>query len=441
LLLAAVLVLSGLPAWCQVDTSATDAGSADADDVPMLVPPPVSSQSYPTEFAGEAEKNYLLGGLTIGSAYSSNVTRTSNPVGDMSYSIWPTIAIRRVTPQLRLALSYSPGFTVYQKTSGYNQANQDLSLHLEYRMTPNLSVNVQEAFQKLSNIFDQPAPLVASPVSGSMPISGVGVVAPLADQIINSTAVQVTYQLGAGSMVGVSGSYGNLHYLNAEQAAGLYNLQSAGGSVFYSYQLGDKYYIGANYLYQNIRSYQSSSPSTLTQTQGVFAFLSVYLKPKFSVSISVGPQYYVGSQPPSAPVSSWSPLVIVSGAWQGRRTTVAASYSHTVSAAFGLGGIFNSNTLDASANWKISRNWTTGIEATYGNNASLTPMLVGSDGARTVIGTVSAQRALGEHANFQVGYNWTNQNYEQTARTASIPNINRVFLSLNYQFSRPLGRN
>ena len=444
LILCAALGPVCLPAWGQEETTATgtgtDADSVANDDAPLLVPPAVSNQSYPTEFAGETEQNYLRGGFTFGSAYSNNITNSTQPISDTSYSFWPTIAVNKATPQMQLALSYSPGFTIYQHTSSYNQVNQNLAFNLQYRVSPRFNISVLEGFHKSSNIFDRPTPLAVTTVSGAPPITGLGIISPLADQINNATSVQLVYQLNATSSVGVTGGFATLQYLNSQQSSGLYNSESESGSAFYSHRLGERFYVGTNYQYQNTLSYQTALPSTHAQTQTVFAFLSTYLKPSLSVSISGGPQHYAGTQPPFPPAASWSPLLIVSGAWQGQRTTLALSYSRIVSGAGGLSGVYHSTTVGASATWKVNRNWNTGVGASYGNNTALSPLFVASGGGRTILGTFSAQRTLGEHANLQFGYNWTSQNYQQFAPIGSIPNINRVFVSLSYQFTKPLQR-
>jgi hypothetical protein len=444
LLLCVAVVAACVPAFGQAETAATNTAatnttSGSGDDA-MSVPPPVSGQSYPTEFAEDPQENYWRGGFTFSSGYSSDITGGTKPIGDENYSFWGDIAVDRVTTQSHLVLNYSPGFTVYQHTSGYDQSNQNLTLDLQYRISPAINVNVHEGLQQASSVFDQPNPLLATPVSGSVPTTGASVIAPLADQINNATTAQVTYQAGESTMLGISGNFGSLHYLNLDQATGLYNSRSAGASAFYSRQLGEKYYAGVNFQYVNFLSYQTNSPSTQGETESLFAFLSIYLKPRLSVSISAGPQHYSAMQLPFPTAASWSPLLAVSTGWQGERATVAASYSHIVGGAGGLSGVFESSTVGTSAKFKLSRNWNAGVGAAYANNKSLTPLFLSSYGGRTWLGTVSAQRNLGEHANLQFGYSWTNQTYQQIVALASSPNVNRVFFSLNYQFTRPLHR-
>jgi hypothetical protein len=435
-----LLLLACTPAWCQLDTGSSDADNASTDNSQLRVPPPVSGQAYPTTFAGETESNYLSGGFTLTSAYSSDVTGGTNPIGDMSYSFWPTIAVDKVTPRLQLVLGYSPGFTIYQRSSGYNSGNQNINANFQYRISPNMTISLQEGFHKTSNIFDQPNPLSATPVSGSVPVPGVAVIAPIADQLNNTTGAQLTYQVGESSTLGAGATFNTIYYPNPEQVSDLYNSRSAGGSVFYSRRLREKYYLGVTYRYQYILSYQASSPGSQTDTQTVFMFFSVYLKPTLTVSISGGPQHYTATQPPFPASSAWSPLLTVSVGWQGQRTTLAASYSRIVSGGGGLNGAFHSNSAGASANWKMSRDWNAGVAANYTDNQTLTPLFLSSSGGRTLLGTVSAQRSLGEHASLQFGYSWTSQNYEQIMPIASAPNVNRVFVSLSYQFTRPLHR-
>jgi hypothetical protein len=434
LVIGAGLVQACLPAWGQVDTITTsDAETDTVDEGQLLIPPPVSNQSYPTEFVDEAEQNYFRVGFVFSSGYSSNVSNTSKPVGDVSYSFWPTIAVNRATSQLHLLASYSPGFTIYQKTSSYNQANQNLTLNLDDLLSPRLSMSVHEEFQQTSNVFNQPTPLTIVPVSGSPAVTSLGIVPPLADQIYNRTSAQFAYQLDATSIIGATGTFEHIQYLNSE----LYNLQAAGGTAFYSHRLGEKYYIGGSYQYVTTQSYQTGAPTTPAQLQSVLAFFSIFFRPTLSVSISGGPQHFMGTQPLSPTISSWTPLLAISCAWQGQRTTLAASYSRAVSGSGGLSGVFHSTTVSASADWKVSRNWVAAVRASYANNA---PLFVASSGERTILGTVLGQRHLSERANLELGYSWVNQNYRQIVPVTSIPNINRVFFSLNYQLIKPLQR-
>ena len=227
-----LLLLACTSAWAQVDTSSTETAADSTDEVQLHVPPPVSGQAYSSEFAGDTESNYLRGGFTFTSTYNSNIygSSGSHPVGDMSYSFWPTIALDKTTSREHLVLSYSPGFTFYQHTSALNQSNQNVAVNFQYRLSPNLTLNLQDGFYKASNVFNQPNPLSAMPVSGSASAQSVAVIAPVADQLNNMASAQLTYQVSADGMVGANGTFSELYYPNQSQASSLYSLHTDGGS-------------------------------------------------------------------------------------------------------------------------------------------------------------------------------------------------------------------
>src|SRR5580658_9227703 len=127
-------------------------------ETPMLIPPPVNGGAYPTALASETPGNYLRAGLTTNTMYSDNVFADANgrPISDVSYSIWPTIAIDRTTPRLHWGSIYSPGFTFYQRTTDRNQTDQNLALILSYRLSSHLTAILRDNLEKTSNIFNQP---------------------------------------------------------------------------------------------------------------------------------------------------------------------------------------------------------------------------------------------------------------------------------------------
>ena len=440
-----ILLLMPTAMWSQVDTNAAEVDTSPGDEVAMQAPPPVSGIAYATAFTSETDKmesNYLRGGLTITGAYSSNVSGSTTPVGGASYSLWPTLALDKNTSRAHYLFSCSPGFTFYPHTSSLNQANLNAAFAWQYRLSPNMTVSLNEAFQKTSNIFNQPDPLSGTVVSGSAPAPGQAIVPPAADQVTNSATAQITYQLDANSMIGAGGTFASLRFPNPVEVPGLFSSNSAAGSAFYSHRLLDKYYIGATYQYQNIDSYQAGTQNianTHIQTQTIFFFLSIYLKPALSLSVSAGPQRFTATQWPLPGTQSWSPLMMASIGWRGGRTSLSASYARIVTAAGGLNGAYQSNTASASARWQMTRTWSAGISASYALYNTLTPSFSQTTpGGHTLSGTASVGHPLGEHIRAQAGYSWVQQNYGGPAAISNLPNTNFTFVSISYQFARPL---
>ena len=50
------------------------------------------------------------------------------------------------------------------------------------------------------------------------------------------------------------------------------------------------------------------------------------------------------------------------------------------------------------------------------------------------------QRKLGQHFQAELGYTRLHQSYADIAAVSTFPNVNREWVSLSYEFARPLGR-
>jgi hypothetical protein len=438
----AIVLFATVRLWSQVDTNAAEATTSPADEARMLTPPPVSGAAYPTEVASKTRSNYVRAGLTFNSAYTDNLLdgTAEKPISDISYSIWPTIALDETTPRLHTVLTYSPGFTFYQRTSSYNQANQNVGVDFEYRLSPHVTVSFQDTFQKSSNVFNQPDLLAATPVLGSPQVPTAAVIAPVADRLTNVGNGGISYQFDLNSMIGASGTFTNLHYPDPTQVPGLYDSSSAGGSAFYSHRLSKKHYLGATYQYQRILAYPVGAQNE-TQTHTVFLFYTVYFKPTISLSLSGGPQHSDVAQSPQPPSQAWSPAGTASLGWQRQHTNFAASYSRIVTGGGGLLGAFHSNSANGSVRQQLTRNWNAGLTTSYAIYKNLDPLFfLSAPGGHTVSGSASLQRRVSEHLNAEVGYTRLHQSYSNIAAVSTFPNVNREWVSISYQFSRPLGR-
>ena len=429
--------------FAQEDSSgATAAASApSSSDGTMLTPPPISGQGYSMGFTSETRSNYLRGGLTFGSAYDSDATTGTNgkPIGEMSYSIWPTIALDQTRSRLHWVLTYSPGFTFYQKTSGLNQADQNLMVDFKFRLSPHVTLALRDSFQQTSNVLNQPYSDLEQPVSGGISVPNNSVVAPLAETLTNSANATLSYQFSANEMVGASGTFYNLHYPTQSQVPGLYDSSSRGGSAFYNYRLSKMHYIGATYQYQDFLSFPTAGQSE-TQTHSIFLFYTVYLKPTFSISLYGGPQYSNTVQFGTPSTTAWAPAGGGSISWQGKLTSLAASYSYAINGGGGLAGAVHSNSGSASLRRQVTRSLSAALGASYASNKLLDTLPEFSDNGHTISGNASVQRQIGEHFNVQLQYTRLHQSYNDIAAISSVPDRNVGAVRISYQFSRPLGR-
>jgi hypothetical protein len=468
--LATVLLLARVPAWTQDNPSTAPAPAAsgpqssgpastnadagmnpDNSETPMLTPPPVSGQSYPVAPVSQERSNYLRGGVTFLSAYSDNVlgstAATSAPVSDVSYSVWPTLALDETTTRLHWTLNYAPGFTFYQRTSARNEQDQNASINFQYRLSPHVTFSAVDGFQKTSNVFNQPDLAAAGAVSGGAQGDNFSVIAPIADQLRNSGTVGIAYQFAANAMVGAGGNFTNLHYPDQTEVPGLFDSESQGGSAFYAYRISSVHYIGVAYQYQRLLSFPTQGQNE-TQTDAVFPFYVFSPSKRFSISMfggpqysDIGPQFAVGGSVPLAGSQSWMPAGGASLNWQGQFTGLAVSYSHLIAGGGGLIGATKTDAANMSIRQQVARALTASLSGGYSQNTVLdVPQSVaGSTNGHLISGTASLQRMFGEHLNVQLGYSRVHQTYN-VAAIATTPDTNREFVSLSYQFSRPLGR-
>ena len=245
----------------------------------------------------------------------------------------------------------------------------------------------------------------------------------------------------------VSGTFTNLHYPNPAQVPGLYDSSSQGASAFSSLRVSKMHYFGVNYQYQRLLAYPTEGLNE-TQTHAVLFFYTLYATPTLSVSFFGGPQHSDTVQPPLPPLNiqlpaarAWTPAAGTSLSWQGRLNSVAVSYKHIISGGGGLFGAVHLDSASASIQQQIARSLSGSVAASYTQNNVLgSPLFGGATDGHTVTGTASLQKQFGEHINVQLGYTRLHQNYSNVAVLSTNPDTNRGFVSVSYQFSRPLGR-
>jgi hypothetical protein len=442
-------LLAATPVWGQLESTPFEIPTTPSDEARMLTPPPISNSAYPTSVGSQMRSNYLAAGVIFSTAYNDNVLAGggTTTVDDVIYSILPTITFDQVTPRRDLKLMFTPGFTVYQHTSALNAANQSASLNFQYRLSEHMTVSLNDFFQKSSSVFNQPYPSSGGPISGSVQTPPSGVIAPYAEQLSNITNAGINYQFAENSMIGASGIVTETNYPSPAEAAGLYNSNSVGGSAFYNRRMSSTQYAGLTYQYLRsdgnpVQSQENSANAdTSVQTNSILPFYTIYLNPTLSISLSGGAQFYDATQSSLPAVRSWTPSAAASIGWQRSNTNLATSYSRTVSAAVGLPGAFESTSVNASARWQITRDWSASGAGSYSTNKNVTPSFpLSSPGGHSISGTASVQHSLSEHFKIELGYGRLHQSYSGIAAISNAPNTDRVFISISYQVTRPVGR-
>jgi hypothetical protein len=415
--------------------SAQGAPPADPGAGAMVSPAPINGEGYSLEFASETPRtNYLSGGLVLGSAYGNGVVASG--ASDVSYSVSPDISFDQTRSRLKWGLSYSPGFTFYQKYSSLNQTNQNVASKFSYRLSPHVTFSAQELFSKAVGGYAPPC-LEGTGACGSITSPNGSILAPNTDTINDASSAQITYQFSPGGMVGATGNFSELRYPHQSEVPGLNDSSATGGGVFYTHRLSGKHYIGATYQYQK---YLTHPDDSATLAQSLMLFYTLFLQHSLSFSVFGGPQYSDSHGPPSfVAARAWSPGGGISVNWQGQHNSLIASYSRRLSDGGGLQGAVAYNGVDASIRHQFSAAWSGTLSADYSVNRVLNSLALDNTSGHSISGTVTLQRQLGEHFNLGAGYLRLHQSYNIQALSTD-PNRDRVWVSVGYRFQKSLGR-
>ena len=444
ILLAFLMLIASLatnPALAQVEPSATGNAGGSLDENEMMTPPPVSGMPYANTASSNARSNYLAMNVIFSPAYIDNVlpNSTSTPVSDVTYSIVPSVSLDHSAPRQNEQFTYSPSFTFYEPTSTLDSVDQNATVRFQYRFNPKVAFNVQDNFTRTSNVYNSTY-LFSNPISGSSLTPTPTIIAPFAEQMVNSVDGVLSYQFGLNAMIGGGGAFTNFDLPNPTDAEGLYNSNESGGQVFYNRRLSRAQYLGLEYSYARILSYPLNGVSE-TQVHTFRPFYTLYFNQACSVSISAGVDRVDATGPQSSATNSWSPSVTASGGWQGSRGNVAASFSHTVTSGQGLLGAYNSNNISGSAGWKLARTWSGGLSVGYASINSAAPAYLSSlQSGSTLTAEGSLQHSIGEHFSANVQYQHLHETYNGIGVISADPDSNRESFTITYQLRRPLGR-
>lgn len=437
----------------QPAASSQDEGAlpAVADEQGASAPAFMTGQSL--AFSSElGRSNYVRAGISVGASYDDNALNTpTNPISDFSYYVMPHIELEQARERVKWLLGYSGGFTANQRLSSRNQGSHEAVGSLIYRLSPHADVHVSERFSLTTNFFDQ-FQSGTNPVTGPVNQPNTTAITPLAKRMDNVTSADVKWQFGAGDMVGGGGTYGDLRFRDVPVGStSLIDTQVYSGNLFYSHRLTERNWSGIAYQFQRL-NFQPIFGGT--STHGVFLFDTIYIQPRMTLSLFVGPQYSeVDSQSVqpivTVPVVSlaivnstqktWSVSGGATFGWQGEHNSIRISAVRRVADGGGLLGSVLFNTVDGAYRRQLAPWTAVSLGAVYGNNRALGSALTDTRSYNSASGNAGLEQRLPGNLKFFLGYAREYQKTNTLAASADV-NHNRVWVGVSYDFQRPLGR-
>ena len=266
----------------------------------------------------------------------------------------------------RSRLAYSPSFAFYQHTTALDAVNQSASLTFQDRLSPHLTLSVQDYFLRTNDVFTGSYPFAAGNLTGTTQAPVPALIVPYVEQMSDTASGSVDYQIGRDSMIGGGASYSTFSFPNPAAAAGLSNSDGEGGSAFYSRRLTGKQYGGLSYNYSRDVVTDAPYAPFNNQVHSLLPFYSIYFNPRFSVSISAGIQHIsIAQQFTTQTYDAWSTAGSASVGWQGTRGSFDLSYLHSINTGEGFAEALASDSVSASSAWKLSPTWNGAFEVSY----------------------------------------------------------------------------
>ncbi|MFL6436457.1 MAG: hypothetical protein ACJ71Q_02670 [Terriglobales bacterium] len=348
-------------------------------------PAALGSGSITTD--GASSRNNTVGvGMTVAGVFDDNATNpmnTAQALSDYRFSVQPQLSLDLERSRSSSVLSYSPGYTYSSKISAYNSASHAASADVRYELSKRLSLHFINEFCLSTSAYDS--------FKASAELSSIGILnrpnASVVGTNIRSTTEQsqldVAYQLGRHTSVGIGGRVADLNYqtptLSVPDNSVLQHSRGWTGNAFYSQQLTARYSFGIQYSAETLNSQAPTGLFSLLSHQ-VIGFLNVTLNPVVSFSVFLGPEF-------ANLDNSYVPLVFTSHSTRksltgggifnvrGKRNGLSASFVQQISDS-GLNGAGSLlvRTAQVQLKHQIANRVTLNTFGTYISNNQLDPL-------------------------------------------------------------------
>jgi hypothetical protein len=426
-----------------------EGGTADTNNDLPQIPALLGGKGTSTAFLSELERsNYLRGGLNVGATYDDNPLLLSSGVeSNTSETIFPNIRIEESTSRTRWSLGYAGGLTVNQKITSQNQGSHNLNFDSQCRLSPHVNLRVAEAFSLTTGFFDAGS---GSEVVASSGGPNASLITPLATQRSSLTTVETNYHFARNDLIGASGSFYAIDFTNVPtppagtQPTQLTDTQTASGSAFWLHLLFHGDWGGVSYRFDRITF---SGGSGETRVHSFLAVDTLSLWKRLTLTGFLGPQYsenqgLVNVAAQSTQSSGWSVSGGAQGGWQGERTSVTAGYSRSITDGGGVLGADHLQTVQANFRRVLVPGWAFALNASHGTNQSITePFANSATSINLTSAGISLERNVGKNIGLRMGYAHDFQEQFGVPGTTQTLNAsrNRFFVTLSYQWAKPLG--
>jgi hypothetical protein len=397
----------------------------------------------PPEVPGErgVPKNSVQVGVNAFGSYDT--LGNTGGSGDATIGEGMVFRLNNQTRNGRTVLEYRPSYN-YGTGSTQRSFGQVFAGDVFHRFGNHWKLRLQDSYSQTNDPFSG----ANSQLSSTESPNGT-VVLPYVNQKSEVAVAELDWQASKRTSIGLVGNFSALRY---SQVAGLPTAQqplldstNSSGRLFVRYAFTKRFSAGIEGQYQDLLIGNSFSR---TQSYSTIAYTSIQLTKHSQLTLYGGPQrshlrntVYINLIFFVFPlqVQDWS-----TGGTGGasysllmKHSRFLANYSNRITDGGGLMGPVTLNAGSTSFEHDFSPRWTGALAFDYGNNKGLAT----NNTLRSIAGTATVRRKVTRDMNFSVSYQ--NLNQDQTPKQIGgvvSGNHNRVFASLEYVWTHPLGR-
>ncbi len=407
-----------------------------------------TGQQAELNYSGSPLRNLLLVDAGLDTAYADNILNRNDPrIRDMSFRLFPRIALHREGRQFTLALDYQPSFLIYRKTKKLNEWDQTLALHVNYQVSRQLAFRARGALLSTRGIFQPASSGDLVPALGSPGNLNATVLRPLARQLTDSVRLDAVYETSRYTSFTL---FGVLAMRNFSQASAptedLLNSQERSGGLLYRHRLSPNNTLGVTYLLEDLRV---GANTRVVIHSGLFS-LGRQINPHFSFNVFGGPQYarlhdVIPALPPSTgllPIFNAQLHWAVGGELTRRseKTVIQFTAERQITDGGGLLGPVTSSAVSVDLRQQFAARWQGIWSLSYGHNQNLDTGLP-FDRIQSMTARFGLERAWTPSFTAGLGYEFLLQKANGAGSPLANVDRNRVYIRLLYRFAEiGLGR-
>jgi hypothetical protein len=406
------------------------------------VPSAMTGEMPAMDFASASKQaNLAVISFSSSSVFDDNFSNSaSGHESGGQQSLNATFAFQQTRRNVRWNLSYRPGLVVGAHSWLGNQFSQVLGTTFEVQPATRWSLKFRQDYSRTTDPFERLGEAPLQPALSPLERPNDVPVLPQLRRTASFTGAGVSYRFGRHLTAGLNGSYALQNYSDyAGWTGALINSRTATGNTYISQQVSRTYTTGVEY---RVRSLTFPGYEMGARTHSILSFHQFAVSANSSVVVYGGPEFartrgqMLIARSTPAVSASWSPAAGAIYTWSGIHNRLQTGYSRQISDGGGLQGVVRVNAGWLRLARQMGRRWAADLSCELAQQATLP----GRTGERLRLLGAGAgfRRELAGNTSLRLSYDRMYQTGNALGYRAG--NHNRVMLSVEQSFTRPLGR-